>query len=270
MIKFAAICPHPPIIIPGIGKEEDLDMAKNTINAMKKLSLEIEKKNIDTVIIISPHGTIYPDRMNIAYGGEFSGDFSQFGLEEVNFDFSSDDSLARKIIQAADEEGINTNPYTENEALDHGVLVPMYYLREHLHENVKIIPINYSMLPAETHFNFGQIISQIVSSDGFKQKNIAIIASGDMSHRLFNDIDSTFENAGKSFDHRIVSDIKENNVLDILEYDEDWLDAAGECGYRSILILLGALSAGKYTPHVLSYEGPFGVGYLVADFKINN
>ncbi|MBC7194507.1 MAG: AmmeMemoRadiSam system protein A, partial [Caldisericia bacterium] len=41
-------------------------------------------------------------------------------------------------------------------------------------------------------------------------------------------------------------------------------EEAGECGYRSILTLLTLMPFEKYKAEVLSYEGPFGVGYLVA------
>ena len=39
---------------------------------------------------------------------------------------------------------------------------------------------------------------------------------------------------------------------------------AGECGYRSILVALGVAEASAPSCEVISYEAPFGVGYLVA------
>jgi len=50
--------------------------------------------------------------------------------------------------------------------------------------------------------------------------------------------------------------------------DKNLVEEAGECGYRSIIILLGALDGLDWKPEILSYEAPFGVGYLVANFKI--
>lgn len=270
MLSFAAITPHPPIIIPGIGQPKDLKLVKKTIEGMKKLSEKISNENIDTLIVISPHGLIYPDRMNIAYGGEFRGDFSQFGALEIKFDFSSDDKLAKEIIAQSEENGTKINAYTENDVLDHGVLVPMYFISQNLPENVKIVPINYSMLSRVNHFRFGETIYQVTNSQKFKNTNIALVASGDLSHRLFYGAPAGFSEAGAEFDKQLINDLKNKRVSDILEYDNDWIEAAGECGYRSILILLGALSKTKYKPEILSYEGPFGVGYLVANFKILN
>jgi len=262
MIKFVAICPHPPLIIPGIGKENDLKYVDNTIKAMQQLAHDISDRQIDTILIVSPHGLIYPDRMNICYGGEFAGDFSQFSAKNICLDFLSNDKLANAISKHAQENGILTNENTENYELDHGVMVPMYYLAKHLPEDIKIIPINYSYQDINTHFKFGQLIREVCESEIFTQKNIALIASGDMSHRLFEG------EIGKQFDKKIQNDLSTNNTFEILNYDPDWLEQAGECGYRSIVILLGAIDGLKYSPKILSYEGPFGVGYLVANMQI--
>jgi AmmeMemoRadiSam system protein A len=53
-----------------------------------------------------------------------------------------------------------------------------------------------------------------------------------------------------------------------MDLDEDLINRAGECGLRSIVIMLGALDGLDVRPEVLSYEGPFGVGYLVASFDV--
>jgi len=54
-----------------------------------------------------------------------------------------------------------------------------------------------------------------------------------------------------------------------LKLDELYPEA-GECGLRSFCFLLGILEASgiSWQPEILSYEGPFGVGYLVVNFKL--
>jgi len=45
------------------------------------------------------------------------------------------------------------------------------------------------------------------------------------------------------------------------------LEGAAECGLRSFITLGGFLGDDALVePQVLSYEGPFGVGYMVAHF----
>ena len=47
------------------------------------------------------------------------------------------------------------------------------------------------------------------------------------------------------------------------------MQAAGQCGLRSLVALGGFLGdEAVRDPQIFSYEGPFGVGYLVAGFGL--
>src|SRR6185369_17456899 len=50
----------------------------------------------------------------------------------------------------------------------------------------------------------------------------------------------------------------------IVDIDPELRSAAGECGYRSMLVAIGATESLDANCEVISYEAPFGVGYLVA------
>jgi len=269
MITFAAITPHPPIIVPEVGGKETKKVRK-TIEALKKLSVKLNQAEPETIIIISPHGLIYPDRMNVCGIAELTGDFSQFGAPDVKFKLKNDLEFASYIDQKANKESIETLLYDNgngdrNFELDHGILVPLYWLSKNLENSFKLIPIAYSFQDRLQHFAFGQIIGEICAQE---KKSIALIASGDLSHRLVPGAPAGYSQIGKEFDETLINLIKKNDVRGILELDEDFIEEAGECGYRSILILLGAIEKLKYQPKILSYEGPFGVGYLVANFEL--
>ena len=102
-----------------------------------------------------------------------------------------------------------------------------------------------------------------------KNKKIAVIASGDLSHCVTKDAPAGYSPRGKEFDEKLVELITNKNITGILKIDQGLIEEAGECGLRSIMILLGLLERINYTPEILSYEAPFGVGYLVANFKLN-
>ena len=89
------------------------------------------------------------------------------------------------------------------------------------------------------------------------------MASGDLSHRLTPDAPAGFNPRGHHFDEQVVAAFHAGSAGDLLSIPESLLIAAGECGYRSLVVLFGVLSGRHYTTRVLSYEGPFGVGYLV-------
>jgi len=270
-IVFAAITPHPPLIIPGVGKKEDINEVKNTINAMETLSEKIAESGPDTIIIISPHAMIHQDKFAVYGAPKFYGDFGHFGAPDINFSFNNNLDIAEKIVEASKENGINAflfgDPDNDYHELDHGEMVPLYYLTKKLSDNINVIPIAYSYLDRLQHFGFGEIINEIASLPEFIDNRIAVIASGDLSHKLLQKSSDSY-NPGKDFDNELVELVKENKTRDILEMDQGLIDEAGECGYRSILILLGVLDKLNYSAEVLSYEGPFGVGYLVANFDL--
>ena len=274
MLTFAVITPHPPIIVPGIGKPEDLKKANKTILAMDKLADKIAEEKPDIIIIISPHTLIHHDRFAVYGSPKFYGDFEHFGETKTSIRFENNLQLASEIVKKSNIAGINAflfgDPDNDYFELDHGEMVPLYYLTKKLPEDIQIIPIAYSHLDRAQHYGFGQIIKEVSDSPLFKNKKIALIASGDLSHRLVQNTQAGYSESGHSFDNQLVEFIKYNKVREIVEMDEELVEDSGQCGYKSILILLGALDNIKYTPEVLSYEAPFGVGYLVANFEINS
>lgn len=266
-LNFAAISPHPPIIIPEIGNNQDLQKAALTVQAMKKLAFTFDKAEIDTLIIISPHMLIYPDRFNICGMKKLFGSFAGVGAPDIIVEASNDLDLAHEIDKLSNLQGTKTVLY-DNEGeffeIDHGLMVPLFYLTRQQESAFKVVPMTYSNLSRAEHFSFGQIIAQAAKKYSGR---VGIIASGDLSHRLNHGQSQDKINAS-NFDQKIKNDLKDGNFKDIACYDEDFVDFAGECGYRSILILLGILDNIKVSPEILSYEGPFGVGYLVVNFNL--
>lgn len=273
MIVFTSHVPHPPLIVPGISSDVDFKLANKTVEAMDKLSKLIAEKEVETIIVISPHALTHSDRMTIYGSPELKGDFGAFGKNEISFDFSNDLNLVKSINNASQEAGINSFIFRDTDKdyleLDHGTLVPLYYLTKNLPSDVKIVSIAYSYLDRLQHYGFGQVINQVANTPEFKNKKIAIISSGDLSHRLSPGMEKSYPYA-QEFDNEVINSIDKKNARQLLEIDEEVVENAGECGYRSLLILFGALENLNYTPEILSYEHPFGIGYLVANFSLES
>lgn len=260
-LEFAAIAPHPPIIVPEIGRD-NIVHAEKTVLAMEKLTQKFENADIDIIIIISPHANSRSYAMTVFAPPEFTGDFNSFEAPNVKLKFPSDGSLALKIASECQQAEIPVEVETARIPLDHGVMVPLYFLTKNIGREIKLIEIAFSALTRADHAEFGRIISKI---SGEEKDRVAIIASGDLSHRIF---DEQYCQYGKKFDQDVVNLIKNHRLSEIINLDEDLVDLAGECGYRSLLILAGALNEKHYKPELLSYEAPFGVGYLVANFEL--
>jgi AmmeMemoRadiSam system protein B len=260
-LVFAAIVPHSPVLIPSIGKE-NLSRMEATQNSYLKLADGLLRRRADTIIIISPHGVIQADTFTMNLSPQFSGNFEEFGDFSTKKTWPGDVGLTYKIREALETSASLQLISAEN--LDHGASVPLYLLTQKL-SNIKIAPLYYSGLSYEAHFKFGQLLQHELLSE---KTRIAVIASGDLSHRLSKDAPGGYSPKAKKFDKKIIDLIAENTLDKLVDIDPDLAAQAGECGLRSILILAGAISGIKHEPKVLSYEAPFGVGYLTANFVI--
>ena len=262
-LKFAAICPHPPIIIPTIGNPIDLKKVSNTIEGMEKLADIFAKSLSDTILIISPHFPVDLNYFILSHSPTLFGHFYNFGDFKTELIFKNDLELVGLIEKECKKAKIPLKK-AEIKELDHGVLVPIYYLSKK-YPNFKIVPLSLSFLSLEEHFKFGEALQASIKQCN---KNIGIIASGDLSHRLTFDAPAGYSPHAQKFDKEIIELLKKRDVKGILNMDQDLVEEAGECGYRSIIILLGALSNTEWQPEILSYEAPFGVGYLVMNFNL--
>ncbi|MGM0438881.1 MAG: AmmeMemoRadiSam system protein B [Patescibacteria group bacterium] len=254
-LQFAAISPHPPIIVPSVGNKEDLTRVADTTDAMRKLAEDFESKEVETVIVITPHGSVSKKTFNI-----YSADRFTSSLPGALLSFDGNPGLVDEITELKYTKKI------EEATLDHGSAVPLYFLKQKK-PSLKAVPITFSMKSRKIHFNFGKKLFDIIEKS---EEKIGIIASGDLSHKLTPSAPAGFSEKGKKFDQDLMEFLRNNEIEKIVNMDQNLIDEAGQCGYRSILILLGLLSKTNCNPEVLSYEGPFGVGYGVVNYNFEN
>jgi len=261
-LVFAAITPHPPLLIPAIGQEA-IKKVEKTKQALEKLEEDLYSTKPDVILLISPHGSYFDDAFTLNVHPEYETDLRQFGDLTTKLKFKGELHLSAILRESGKEKGVPIAMVSE-EKLDHGAAVPLFYLTRHL-PNVRLLPIGFSQLSWKTHFDFGYLLKEFITNT---TKRIAVIASGDLSHALTTDAPAGFNPAGAEFDQKIQELLATNNIAGMLKLDPKFVENAAECGFRSFLILMGILSNMKYTYKIYNYEGPFGVGYLTANFVI--
>ncbi len=261
-IVYGIISPHPPILIPKIGGKRinDIDSTKQ---ALDKVSKKLKSLDPDTVIIITPHGEVSQTTIRVYGSHVFEGDFGQFGIPDAKLAAKGDSDLAHSILKEADNSKIYSAEIQES-FLDHGIMVPLHYIQSAGFKK-QILPIAISLIPLSGLYDFGKLLKKVVEASG---KKVAIVASADMSHRLTQDAPSGYNPRGKVFDEKLVELVKANDVNGILNFDVDLAEEAGQDSLWSISILLGAFDNSNTKSNVLSYEGPFGVGYMVAEYEV--
>ena len=260
-IIFSAITPHAPILIPAIGKE-NLNRIKATKQAMEKLAEDLYSCQPDTILIISPHGQIQPNAFTINLSPNFECNFEEFGDLTTKLNFVGDIKLSYKIRERMETKA--PLQLISDASLDYGCGIPLCLLAQNL-PKIKIIPLYYSGLDLTAHFKFGQLLRRELN---YHNERIAVIASGDLSHCISKDAPAGYSPKGKKFDKKLIKYLLNDKIKDLLNINHDLIEASKECGLKSIVILLGILGGSNYKTQMLSYEAPFGVGYLVMQFKI--
>ena len=262
---MAGLSPHPPIIIPEIGGDKAKE-AQNTIDSLKELSEEIVKENPDILITISPHGPVFRDAISVLDRVELTGNFADFGHPEIGFSVKSDLEYIKQLKNNVSENNYELIRLSESSKklnsannLDHGVLVPLYYLKEAGFE-APIVPLTMGLLEYKNLYNFGSILRDTIEEMGYEG---IVLASGDLSHRLKPGAPAGYNPQGEEFDEKLVKLLDEKRFSEIMELDSSLIKKAGECGLRPIVIMLGSVKGMDVKVDVKSYEGPFGVGYSV-------
>jgi MEMO1 family protein len=260
-VVFAGIAPHPPLLVPDVGGER-IERVKASAEALGMFSEQLLKTQPETVVLVSPHSPGDPRRFGAFSSPQLSGDFRQFGAKQVMLSFPNDLQLLDALEEVTVERGIAFERFPFESMLDHGALVPMYYLHCAGWRG-PVLSLSFTTLSRKEHLEFGRSCTAAAERIGRK---IAFVASADLSHYLSADGPYKFEPDAHLFDEQVCAAIKNRDLRAIVDIDQDLRHRAGECGYRSILIAIGAVSE-EATPKLLSYEGPFGVGYLVAILK---
>lgn len=261
-IEKAFVVPHPPLIVPEIGRGEEKKI-QSTIDAYDRIASEIADIRPDTIIITSPHTVMYGDYFHISPGKTAHGSFASFGTPKVAFDVEYDQQLAKKIAEHAQSVNVQAGFKGErDQSLDHGVMVPLYFIDRYL-SDYQIVRIGLSGLSFKKHHRFGEAIKAAVND---ADKRVVFVASGDLSHRLKHDGPYGFAEEGPVFDEQVVDCLKQNDLEGLMNIKPSLAEKAGECGLRSFIIMTGALDGESTDAEFHSYEGPFGVGYAVAGF----
>ncbi|HIW83646.1 MAG TPA: AmmeMemoRadiSam system protein A [Candidatus Dorea gallistercoris] len=262
-VQGAVMVPHPPLIIPEVGKGRERDI-QATIDAYRAAARQAAAWRPETVVIVSPHSVMYADYFHISPGEEAEGDLGQFGAPQVRIRARYDTAFVKLLCQEAQARGISAGTLGERDPrLDHGTLIPLWFLDQYDTE-YQVARIGLSGLPFSCHYQLGQCIKKAAE---LLDRRVVVIGSGDLSHRLKADGPYGYRAEGPEYDRRIMDVMGTADFGGLFDFSEDFCENAAECGHRSFLILAGALDRLEVKARKLSYEGPFGVGYGVCVYE---
>lgn len=263
-IEAAFMVPHPPVIIPKIGKGEEIKVRK-TMNAYEEVARRIGELQPDTIVVISSHQTMYADYFHISPRKSAKGNFEKFKVSSVNVAVKYDTEFVDKLTAVAEAYDVPAGTKGEKDKmLDHGTMIPLTFINKKW-KDYRLVRIGLSGLPFTSHYELGRCIKATAEKLGRKT---VVIASGDLSHRMQKDGPYGYFKEGPQYDAKVMDIMGNARFDELFDFDEAFLAKAAECGHRTFLVLAGALDCTAVNAETLSYEGPLGVGYGICAYNV--
>lgn len=241
MIPFAALMCHAPIVVPEVGGP-DARQCTRTTRAMREIAARALAAAPDRIVLVSPHS---PRRRNewSAWTGRHVGDLAAFRAPQVRVELPDAPEVALTLGLPA---------IRATEPLDHGAMVPLAFLWAAGWRG----PTAILALPWQEP-DAAAMGARLAALPG----RTAVVASGDMSHRLLPGAPAGHHPRAREFDRAFVDGLERADWAAAIH--APWRDEAAEDVVESTAFAMGAVGRPR-NPEVLSYEGPFGVGYTEA------
>lgn len=268
---WAALMPHPPILVPEVGRGRENE-ARETLKGLKLLAESLRDRRPDALLVLSPHQPYAPGALFLNSAGRAAGTLAPFGAPSVTIGIACPGELRRAAADRLSALGTRIREGSRPDLTsDQGTLVPLYFLRRAWGRNGENLSGNPpgnlppTLLASPIGLTPGEALSLgerlALLDDGLRW---GLLASGDLSHRLTPDAPAGYSPEGRVFDAAVLEALRSADAGPLLSLSLETLEAAGECGLRSVMTMLGLAGAVRGAIRVFSYEGPFGVGYCNA------
>ena len=260
----AIMVPHPPIILPEVGKGEEKKI-KETSQAYEKAAELAARLRPDTIVLASPHSIMYADYSHVSPGRRAQGDMRRFGAPQVRIGAEYDTEYVSALEKLAKREGFPAGTMGERSPeLDHGTLIPLYYINKY-YTDYRLVRIGLSGLSLKDHYRLGMLTAAAAEQLG---RRVLFVGSGDLSHKLLAEGPYGLAPEGPVYDERIMDVMGRAAFDELFDFSESFCDKAAECGHRSFCIMAGALDGKSVETEKLSHEGTFGVGYGICTYRV--
>jgi MEMO1 family protein len=261
-LSFGCVVPHSPNIVPEAGGAKAEECAR-TREAMIELGIIIcEERQAPNCVIVSPHSPFMAEAFGVWEGKKLTGSMKRFQAPDVSLTLKVSTELAEAIVDVAGRMELPVGRLNKDWELDRGVTVPSLFLLRT--DETHVVPVSISMLGWDEHWLFGTAIAKAAEQiDG----ETVIVASSNLSHRITPNAPHGYSSTGADFDGRIRDAFEHGRLRDLLDMPADLLREASECGFAPLLVLGGAFDGRRVKGRIVSYEAPFGIGYLVASLE---
>lgn len=241
---------HAPIVLPAVGRGEAA-RCRRTTRAMREVAERAVAAAPDRLVLLSPHAP-RSRRGWALVEGPYRGDLGRFGAPGLAVDLPLDSAAgaALDLPRVRGHEGFGA---------DHGAMVPLCFLEAAGWAGPTLV----LALPWDREPEVAELARRLAELPG----RTAVIASGDMSHRLIPGAPAGYRPEARDFDAAFVAALRLGDWERVLAPGAlPHREAAAEDVVVSTRVALACAEAPE-NAEVLSYEGPWGVGYTEAVFR---
>lgn len=257
-IPCAVLMCHAPIVLPEVGGARS-EACADTTRAMRDAARRLLAHEPDVLVVLSPHAPRRGSSWGVYGGPILEGSFARFGAPGVQHRFRGSPGGAAALRAAAGDEGLDLWA-PPSEPLDHGALVPLHFVAEQGWAG----PVLLLALPwpgTGTEPAMGRAIAAAARARG---ERWAVLASGDMSHRLIPGAPAGYHPRATEFDRALVDAVTAGDLRRAAAIDPDLRELAAEDAVDTLTVAAAAVDWDSTGHDKLCYEGPFGVGYMEA------
>ena len=257
---WSVLMPHPPILVPEVGRGREAEAAE-TLAGLGRVVEAVRGRAPEVLLVLSPHQPCAPCALGLNAAPDPEGSFAAFGAPQVRMGFRSPAEDREALGGFLTPRGIPISYRSLPDlSSDQGTMVPLHFLRRAWGGLPATLTASPTGLSPRGAFDMGRALADF--DDG---RSWALLASGDLSHRLIPSAPSGYApEAGRAFDDAVLEALRRGSAAPIFALKLKTINEAGQCGLWSVLAMLGLMEALGGTARVLSYEGPFGVGYCTA------
>lgn len=264
-LSYGCVVPHSPNLVPEVGGAKARE-AMLTREGMTELGIIIgEERSFQNCVIVSPHSPFLPEAFGVWEGQRLKGSMERFQAPDVTLELQVSTELAESIVDVATRMELPVGRLRADWELDRGVTVPATYLLRT--DQVSVVPVAISMLGWDEHWLFGTAIAK--AAEQISGETV-LVASSNLSHRVTPDAPHGYSGSGAEFDGAVRDAFVNHRLRDLLDIRQDLCREASECGFAPLLVLGGAFDGRAVKGRVISYEAPFGIGYLVAEVQLSD
>ncbi len=263
------IMPHAPVIVREVGKDDHV-FCRKTHEHMSRIGREISELKPKRIIVLSPHGPLFSDAISVLGNNKLEGDFEEFDCKEMSYEFDNDSSFVNKLKYLAMEDDIYVakvdslfcENYDISPYVDYGALVPLHFVDEYYLAPYEVVIITYGLLDLIDIYKFGTLLRKSIEESS---KSTVVIASSDLAH-ISTKTGGYRNNLSASIYDLLVQGVLrgDKSVFDFVSHPKKDIEKSKTCSFQTLVMFWGMFDRKMFKSEILSYEHPFGVGYLTA------